>query len=196
LAASRDQNMRAFESQVHSVFLAVIGAHCRSLCWLELYLSNRQLQRCAAQSCPSQTAISGYAGLLRSLRSNVVGPHTCSCRFPRDVGEQIDGTEKHLPSNTKMACTWLSASKLFAAPMVGAPPDNIRAQRLAKGGVPTSGAGSAQAGQTGQTAATVQPAQPTQPTRLSQSAREVRQNRPAPLGQPHTVCSNPLEMPR
>jgi hypothetical protein len=32
---------------------------------------------------------------------------------------------------------------LFAAPMVGAPPDNIGAQRLAKGGVPASGAGSA-----------------------------------------------------
>jgi hypothetical protein len=34
----------------------------------------------------------------------------------------------------------------FAAPMVGAPPDNIRAQRLAEGGVPASGAGSAQGG--------------------------------------------------
>jgi hypothetical protein len=32
---------------------------------------------------------------------------------------------------------------LFAAPMVGASPDNIGAQRLAEGGVPTSGAGSA-----------------------------------------------------
>jgi hypothetical protein len=30
----------------------------------------------------------------------------------------------------------------FAAPMVGASPDNIGAQRLAEGGVPTSGAGS------------------------------------------------------
>jgi hypothetical protein len=33
----------------------------------------------------------------------------------------------------------------FAAPMVGASPDNIGAQRLAEGGVPTSGAGSAKA---------------------------------------------------
>ena len=31
----------------------------------------------------------------------------------------------------------------FAAPMVGASPDNIGAKRLAEGGVPTSGAGSA-----------------------------------------------------
>jgi hypothetical protein len=31
----------------------------------------------------------------------------------------------------------------FAAPMVGASPDNIGAQRLAEGGVPASGAGSA-----------------------------------------------------
>jgi hypothetical protein len=31
----------------------------------------------------------------------------------------------------------------FAAPMVGAPPDNIRAQRLAEGGVPASGASAA-----------------------------------------------------
>jgi len=31
----------------------------------------------------------------------------------------------------------------FAAPMVGASPDNIGAQRGAEGGVPTSGAGSA-----------------------------------------------------
>jgi len=30
---------------------------------------------------------------------------------------------------------------LFAAPMVGASPDNIGAQRLAEGGAPTSGAG-------------------------------------------------------
>jgi hypothetical protein len=30
---------------------------------------------------PSQTAISGYASLLQSLRSDVVGPHTRSCRF-------------------------------------------------------------------------------------------------------------------
>ena len=35
----------------------------------------------AAVDSPSQTAISGYAGLLRSLRSNVVSPHTHSCRL-------------------------------------------------------------------------------------------------------------------
>jgi hypothetical protein len=34
----------------------------------------------------------------------------------------------------------------FAAPMVGASPDNIGAKRLAEGGVPTIGAGSAQSG--------------------------------------------------
>ena len=38
----------------------------------------------------------------------------------------------------------LRANLSFAAPMVGAPPDNIGAQRLAEGGVPASGAGSAQ----------------------------------------------------
>jgi hypothetical protein len=36
------------------------------------------------------------------------------------------------------------ASTSFAAPMVGALPDNIGAKRLAEGGVPASGAGSAQ----------------------------------------------------
>jgi hypothetical protein len=36
----------------------------------------------------------------------------------------------------------LRASISFAAPMVGASPDNIGAQRLAEGGVPASGAGS------------------------------------------------------
>jgi hypothetical protein len=39
----------------------------------------------------------------------------------------------------------------FAAPMVGASPDNMGAQRLAEGGVPTSGAGSAQGGLSHQT---------------------------------------------
>jgi hypothetical protein len=34
------------------------------------------------------------------------------------------------------------ASTSFAAPMVGASPDNIGAKRLAEGGVPASGAGS------------------------------------------------------
>jgi hypothetical protein len=38
----------------------------------------------------------------------------------------------------------LSSRTSFVAPMVGAPPDNIGAQRLAEGGVPASGAGSAQ----------------------------------------------------
>jgi len=37
----------------------------------------------------------------------------------------------------------LRAQVSFAAPMVGAPTDNIGAKRLAEGGVPTSGAGSA-----------------------------------------------------
>jgi len=38
----------------------------------------------------------------------------------------------------------LRANLSFAAPMVGASPDNIGAQRLAEGGVPTNGADSAQ----------------------------------------------------
>ena len=38
----------------------------------------------------------------------------------------------------------LHANITFAAPLVGASPDNIGAQRLAEGGVPASGAGSAQ----------------------------------------------------
>jgi hypothetical protein len=37
----------------------------------------------------------------------------------------------------------LRAQVSFAAPLVGASPDNIGAQRLAEGGVPASGAGSA-----------------------------------------------------
>ena len=91
---------------------------------------------------PSQTAISGYAGLLRSLRSNVVGPHTHSCRFQWTFGSLVVEAQKQLPFKTKMAGTWLIAYQLFAAPMVGASPDNIGAQRLAEGGVPASGAGS------------------------------------------------------
>jgi len=39
---------------------------------------------------------------------------------------------------------WSTHHLFVAAPMVGAPPDNIGAQRLAEGGVSTSGAGSAQ----------------------------------------------------
>jgi len=35
---------------------------------------------------PRLTAISGHAGLLQSLRSDVVGPHTHSCRFQEGVG--------------------------------------------------------------------------------------------------------------
>jgi hypothetical protein len=80
---------------------------------------------------------------------------------------QVVGAQMHLAINTMMACTWLSASKLFAAPMVGAPPDNIRAQRLAEGGVPASGAGPAQTAQTAQPAKPAKPNQPTQPTRLA-----------------------------
>jgi hypothetical protein len=33
LATAGDQNMFAFESQVHEVFLVVFGNHCRSLRW-------------------------------------------------------------------------------------------------------------------------------------------------------------------
>ncbi len=40
---------------------------------------------------PYKTAISGYARLLRSLRSNVVSPHTHSCRFLWDVRKQVVG---------------------------------------------------------------------------------------------------------
>ena len=42
---------------------------------------------------PALTAISGYACLLQSLRSDVVGPHTRSCRFPGCVGLPIVGVD-------------------------------------------------------------------------------------------------------
>jgi hypothetical protein len=51
----------------------------------------------------------------------------------------------------KKAFIWSRANTLFAAPMVGAPPNNIGAQRLAEGGVHTSGAGSAKDGLNAQT---------------------------------------------
>jgi hypothetical protein len=92
---------------------------------------------------PSQTAISGCASLLQSLRSDVVDPHTHSCRFQWDIGLKIVGAQKHLSFTTKKAFIWSRENTLFAAPMVGAPPDNIGVQRLAEGGVHTSGAGSA-----------------------------------------------------
>jgi hypothetical protein len=52
---------------------------------------------------PSQTAISGYAGLLQSLRSDVVDPHTHSCRFQWDAGLKIVSAQKHLSFATKKA---------------------------------------------------------------------------------------------
>jgi hypothetical protein len=47
----------------------------------QVLLVNRHLRVCVRLHSPSQTAISGYAGLLQSLRSNIVSPHTHSCRF-------------------------------------------------------------------------------------------------------------------
>jgi len=44
-----------------------------------------------------------------------------------------------------LVCPSLTCIHLFAALMVGAPPDDIGAQRLAEGGVSASGAGSAKA---------------------------------------------------
>jgi hypothetical protein len=95
---------------------------------------------------PSKTAISGYAGLLQSLRSDVVNPHTHSCRFTRDAGLKVVDAQKHLSFTAKKAFKYSRAHILFAAPMVGEQPDNIGAQRLAEGGVPASGAGSAKDG--------------------------------------------------
>ena len=106
--------------------------------------SPSQEMRCP--ELPSQTAISGYASLLRSLRSNVVGPHTRSCRFSWGVGLQVVDAQKLYRFTTQQACTGSRAHISFAAPMVGASSDNIGAQRLAEGGVPASGAGSAKGG--------------------------------------------------
>ena len=44
----------------------------------------------------------GVAGLLQSLRSNVVGPHTHACRFPWDVGLQVGGAQKHFRSGSNL----------------------------------------------------------------------------------------------
>ena len=49
---------------------------------------------------PSPTAISGYASLLQSLRSNVVSPHTRSCRFQCDVGLQMVDQQRFLKFTT------------------------------------------------------------------------------------------------
>ena len=99
---------------------------------------------CVAMDSPSETAISGYASLLRSLRSNVVGPHTHSCRFPWDVGLQVVGAQEYLRLPNWVGMHQSPSHLCVAAPMVGASPENIGAQRLAEGGVPISGASSAQ----------------------------------------------------
>jgi hypothetical protein len=55
---------------------------------------------------------------------------------------QVVNAQKLYRFTTQQACTGSRAHISFAAPMVGASPDNIGAQRLAEGGVPTIGAGS------------------------------------------------------
>jgi hypothetical protein len=57
---------------------------------------------------------------------------------------QVVDAQKLYRLTTQQACTGSRAHISFAAPMVGASPDNIGAKRLAEGGVPTIGAGSAQ----------------------------------------------------
>jgi hypothetical protein len=74
---------------------------------------------------------------------------TSSARTPARVGfndvlvDSVLARKRAFHSNLAAHTTASLAPLGFAAPMVGAPPDNIRAQRLAEGGVPTSGAGSA-----------------------------------------------------
>ncbi len=106
-----------------------------------LPLLNSHLGVWVALRSPSQTAISGYAGLLRSLRSNVVGPHTHSCRFLCEVGYQVIGAQKCLRLPNWVGMHQSPSHPCVAAPMVGASPDNIGAKRLAEGGVPAGGAG-------------------------------------------------------
>ena len=61
---------------------------------------HRTLVDARALDSPSQTAISGYACLLQSLRSNVVSPHTHSCRFLAClvvcVGSELPLLNRHL----------------------------------------------------------------------------------------------------
>ena len=75
---------------------------------------------CVAQNYPSETAISGYACLLRSLRSNVVGPHTHSCRFLSDVGLQDVREQRFLRFTRIREFPFARKDPLFAVPMVGA----------------------------------------------------------------------------
>ena len=58
---------------------------------------------CFVLNSPSVTAISGYAGLLQSLRSDVVSPHTHSCRFPCDIGLHFFDVRKYLAFTAKKA---------------------------------------------------------------------------------------------
>ena len=75
---------------------------------------------CVASNHPSETAISGHASLLRSLRSNVVGPHTRSCRFLCAVGLQVVRGQKFLQFTRMWKFPFTRTEPLFAAPMVGA----------------------------------------------------------------------------
>ncbi len=82
--------------------------------WKKIPLINRHLGVCVAWDSPSKTAISGYAGLLQSLRSNVVGPHTHSRRFPWDVGLQVGGAQKHLRSGSNLCRHQVRAQRSLA----------------------------------------------------------------------------------
>ena len=75
---------------------------------------------CASLNSPCQTAISGYAGLLRSLRSNVVGPHTHSCRLLSDVSLQDVREQRFLRFTRRREFPFARKDTLFAAQMVGA----------------------------------------------------------------------------
>jgi hypothetical protein len=66
-----------------------------------------------------------------------------SCRFLCDVDLQVDREQRFLRFPRMWEFPFGRTHLLFAAPMVGAPPDNIGAKRLAQGGVPAIGADSA-----------------------------------------------------
>jgi len=113
------------------------------------------LKVCLSLNSPAQTAILGFVRLWAPPSNRHLG--VC---VPPPVAAHRCRRPAHPLVSVSMRCglascwcaEWfeigdgmhqLPPTLFVAAPMVGASPDNIRAQRLAEGGVPASEAGSA-----------------------------------------------------
>ena len=89
-------------------------------------------------------SVSGLLGDVGAFELPLINRHLGVCR-PPPVASLQRRQPAHPLVSVSVRCWWACrwrASIACAAPMVGASPDNIGAQRLAEGGVSASGAGS------------------------------------------------------